>query len=439
MGEASSKGTRARAGATARGSRAGFDPIAAVEAAYRLDGGRERWLQRLAETARPGLDQGLGVQAMTYDLEAPVPVPSAVGLAGSPPGVERYVREINYQAPPDELAAILSSPTRLYSYSELAARFGGAHEDFFLEHPAPGLPPFRDWIALVVTEPGGAMLVGGLSERRVRPSRATRRRWQRIATHLSAALRLILRLEDAQREPPPEAVLAPDGRCLHAEDRARSRDARERLREAARRIDRARGRLRRRDPQEALELWRGLVDGRWSLVDRFDSDGRRFVVALRNESPHRDPRALTVRQSQVAHLVSLGLSNKEIGYALGLSESAVGTHVGAALRKLNLRRREELAAEMATREVRTSTGRVAGVELTVASRALAALPDDANLSPAEREVVRAALAGKTDAAIARARGRSPRTVANQLRSAFHKLGVSSRGELAARLNAGTDR
>ena len=53
------------------------------------------------------------------------------------------------------------------------------------------------------------------------------------------------------------------------------------------------------------------------------------------------------------------------------------------------------------------------------------------LSAAEREVVSAALHGASNNEIARQRKASIRTVANQLRSACTKLGVSGRGELAA--------
>lgn len=55
------------------------------------------------------------------------------------------------------------------------------------------------------------------------------------------------------------------------------------------------------------------------------------------------------------------------------------------------------------------------------------------LSAAEREVAGDAASGMSNAAIAKKRGRSPRTIANQLASIFRKLGVSSRAELAARL------
>jgi DNA-binding CsgD family transcriptional regulator len=55
----------------------------------------------------------------------------------------------------------------------------------------------------------------------------------------------------------------------------------------------------------------------------------------------------------------------------------------------------------------------------------------ATLTPAEREVVLLALDGHGNAAIANERGCSARTAANLLARACRKLGVRSRGELAA--------
>jgi DNA-binding NarL/FixJ family response regulator len=57
------------------------------------------------------------------------------------------------------------------------------------------------------------------------------------------------------------------------------------------------------------------------------------------------------------------------------------------------------------------------------------LPDC--LSVAEREVATAVLRGESNARIAKRRGTSVRTTANQVASVFRKLGVRSRSELAA--------
>lgn len=73
-----------------------------------------------------------------------------------------------------------------------------------------------------------------------------------------------------------------------------------------------------------------------------------------------------------------------------------------------------------------------GLEMYVLSVPLEPqLPD--TLSSSEREVILLALRGASNAEIAEERGTALQTVANQMRSAFQKLGVNSRGELAARL------
>ncbi len=120
------------------------------------------------------------------------------------------------------------------------------------------------------------------------------------------------------------------------------------LAEAVRRVDRARGLLRRTDPEEALQLWQGLVDGTWSLIDQCDSDGRRYVLARRNEPGVRDPRALTQRERGVAAFASMGHQNKFIAYLLGLSAGTVAGHLRSAQRKLGLASRAELILTFAS-------------------------------------------------------------------------------------------
>lgn len=53
----------------------------------------------------------------------------------------------------------------------------------------------------------------------------------------------------------------------------------------------------------------------------------------------------------------------------------------------------------------------------------------AALTPAERDVVSAVLAGLSNEEIGRRRGTSPRTIAKQLERIYQKMGVESRAEL----------
>ncbi|MFO7780884.1 MAG: helix-turn-helix transcriptional regulator [Spirochaetia bacterium] len=134
----------------------------------------------------------------------------------------------------------------------------------------------------------------------------------------------------------------PDGRIEDARSDARGRDARERLAQAARSIDRARSNRGPDDAREALDLWEGLVDGRWSLVEHFERDGRRYFVAYENPCDLQDPRALTPRERQVMAHIAQGDSNKWVAYQLGIREGTVAKLLERALYKLGVSNRHEL-------------------------------------------------------------------------------------------------
>jgi DNA-binding NarL/FixJ family response regulator len=73
---------------------------------------------------------------------------------------------------------------------------------------------------------------------------------------------------------------------------------------------------------------------------------------------------------------------------------------------------------------------MAGERLLVVSFPLPK-PELEPLTESEQDIARLLLEGCSNAEIAQIRGRSLRTVANQVASIFRKLGVGSRAELAA--------
>jgi len=77
-----------------------------------------------------------------------------------------------------------------------------------------------------------------------------------------------------------------------------------------------------------------------------------------------------------------------------------------------------------------------GEEFALLEWPVAARGQPARFGAAEGEVFRLLAAGLSNAEIARERGRSTRTVANQVARIFRKLGVRSRLELFALLAAG---
>jgi DNA-binding CsgD family transcriptional regulator len=179
-------------------------------------------------------------------------------------------------------------------------------------------------------------------------------RWEMLAAHLDAGHRLRRGLaargdpdDDDALPYSAEAIFDPHSyKITDAIGKASERAARVKLRQAAVAVDRARGTLRTTDPDKALQTWRALVRGRWSTVDWFDTDGRRYVLALPNSPEVTDPRGLTERERQVVAYAAMGQSNKMIGYRLGLSRSRVSLLIRGAMKKLGVRTRAHLISRV---------------------------------------------------------------------------------------------
>ena len=84
----------------------------------------------------------------------------------------------------------------------------------------------------------------------------------------------------------------------------------------------------------------------------------------------------------------------------------------------------EVPGRLAVSKIETEEGVIGIFSIDLPSAAV-----EHALTDAEREIVTALLDHQSNAEIARRRGTSVRTVANQVASIFRKLGVKSRGEL----------
>lgn len=409
-----------------------MDWLAAVEAAYALEGDDDAWLAGVVDTLAGALDRGFGVVGQVFRGTPPaVTLESVATLGGGGPELLAQVHAMTAVMPP-EAARALARPGMVGSVAALLEPAGLS--EHFRTHIAAISPGAGDLVSFCVHDAEDRLLV--FSGARPQPGPVLHAaRFARVAAHVGSGIRLRRRLVGAASlEGDGECVLSPSGRVEHAVGAAIS--ARDVLRQAVGGRERARGALRRRDADEALALWQGLVRGRWSLVDRIESDGRRFVIAHRNDARVRDPRGLTTREARVAEGLGRGQAPKEIAYELGVSPSAVLKGAARARRKLGLASLAELAAFFAPggpRE-RARIVEVAGERLAVAPLD----PDPerlAGLTAAEREVARLAMRGASNAEIAAARGTSARTVANQMQRVLRAFGVSSRAELAQRAMA----
>ena len=169
-----------------------------------------------------------------------------------------------------------------------------------------------------------------------------RRMLDAMGAHLGAALRLRRALRGAGPtgdDATTDAVVSPAGKVLDARAPI-ARQSLAALVEAVRRTERAR--LRRTSAEERLALWTALFEGRWSIVETVERDGKRTLLACRNEPETAALRRLTALEGAVAQYAALGHSYKYVAYELGISVSGVAAHLGRALRKLGLRTRAEL-------------------------------------------------------------------------------------------------
>jgi DNA-binding CsgD family transcriptional regulator len=204
--------------------------------------------------------------------------------------------------------------------------------------------------------------------------------------------------------------------------------------------------LRALSAEESAALWSHFVEARWGLVEHGERDGKRFILVRSNETPSKLPLLLARRERRVVMSAVRGSSNKSIAYELGVSPSTVASHLRRALRKLRLGSRRELVQLLGSTDGESAFGlscpeglRASRFEVGEEAYAVfeSALTDPADseltriLSEAEQDVAKRALEGKSNPEIARERGTSIRTVANQMASIFSKLGVGSRAELYA--------
>jgi DNA-binding NarL/FixJ family response regulator len=212
-------------------------------------------------------------------------------------------------------------------------------------------------------------------------------------------------------------------------------------------------------PRDAVEIWQAVVAGRWSLLEHFDSEGHRCFLTRQN-LPHAPcARALSEREVRIVAHASRGHSNKHIAYELGLCSSTVAAQLTSAQRKLGVSSRETLLHAFAVlggdildhailsepsgrstprhrdddpsiRVVRFRHNEqdYAMIQLAIAPQ----LPP--SLTVAEAEVAALVIKGLPNAAIAKQRKTSVRTVANQLRSIFAKLAVGSRRQLCSQFS-----
>lgn len=400
----------------------GASALPLINASYAPGGSDAEWMARLLALARPMLGPAGEAVGWTFRRTSRGMEPDSFS-EGTSRSLVALVRRYHALAPLAALDLVYRDGNRIDTASALAfRRFPQLQQNLLTLSGGRA----RDLLLVSSRSSGDAgVAIGALLENVSRVSAQERRRWPHIAAHMGAGLRLrtlarALATRFTLSQIPPAAW-----------ETCSWRDA---VRRAAR-IDSEPASVAR---ATTGQHWDALIDGRGSLLDRFDACGYRFVVAAMNDPAYRDPRALTERERAVADLLGSGHSSKELAFLLRIPEAAVTHCIAVTREKLGLRSRVELVGFFARDGLRRRLVEVtlAGERLLVGAYPLVDADCLAALSDCERDVVAHLAAGATNAGIASIRGSSERTIANQLQSAFRKLGVRSRAELVAKLQRG---
>jgi DNA-binding CsgD family transcriptional regulator len=408
--------------------------VLAAHAAYALDGDDSDWLARLVEVMGPLLDAGRGLVGFRWGLAPDGSVQAhEMRVAGGRAGDEEMLRELLGNLDSTRSSLAYEAPYSFKSLSEIA-RDHPTLTDLKRDRDMQRIAHDRevvDFEMLRIDEARDRGWMFSVLHPEVRAIPSPRRAlWQRVGAHIAAGARLRLQLA-APRLDEAAAVYDPaTGRLEVTERELTSAGRRRRLVEIIE-ARRAADRLADQRPLEAMELWKGLVAGRWSLLDVLDSDGRVFTILRENPLGVRSRVALSERERQAAFLVGRGHHVKLVAYELGLSPATVRAQLRTAMRKLNVEDRAGLCRLVASVSRARSATAVDELDLLALTDAPPRMPEP--LSRAEREVATLAYEGLSNAEIATRRGTSERTVANQLASVYRKLHVSSRDELVREL------
>ena len=186
-------------------------------------------------------------------------------------------------------------------------------------------------------------------------------------------------------------------------------------------------------------LWQDLISGRSVIVGSRCNAERCF---LELESSAKPAPNIPPQRLQILQRILTGSTQKVVADDLKLAVSTIAAACSYSLQRMGQQRlpsRAPLLLMLAAHAAR-------GVHLPDARKTPTPAPNrwelsverpdrklSQQLTNAERAVLGLVLEGQTHAQIARARGVSTRTVANQLALVFKKFGACGRGALVARL------
>lgn len=152
---------------------------------------------------------------------------------------------------------------------------------------------------------------------------------------------------------------------------------------------------------------------------------------------------LTQRQSPVLLLMLEGLSNRDIGRRLGLTENAVKQHVSAILQRLGVHTRKQAMARMERLRLQGSlvgdtawsgrNARKAHDQSLVPAEGPSITPEELGLTQRQGAVLIVMLEGLPNKLIARRLGLSENTVKEHVSAILQRLGLRTRMEVMSKM------
>jgi DNA-binding CsgD family transcriptional regulator len=319
-------------------------PIDVIEAAYAMDSSDSAWLESICKITEAQLGRNTGLIGFPYRIVDDGTLSGGETICiGIAPELQTVTAQLIRSLPPEYVRETYAKvPCCTASHAgdqQVREATRAAAQRFFYVYG------WKDFLVVNALDPTGHGIYMGmpLPEETSLPSRV-KTVWSRLAIHIAAGYRLRRRLASAGAEP-AEAILTPSGKIEHAEPESQSSAMQTSLREAVRTIERTRGSMRRKEPERAVAEWQGLIAARWTLLEHFESDGKRYLLARRNEPQLRlGFAAVTERERQALGYAALGHTNKLIAYEMGVTPATVGVLLHRAAAKLGTRSRAELIA-----------------------------------------------------------------------------------------------
>lgn len=316
------------------------DPFAILDAVYSISKNEGAWLEGIVNASH-AYDFGDGAAAYTATMGAAPSIKAIANQSHFPSAVVHMMAE---QMPPHYFSRA-HAPMPLTRAREFFPRVEREIElagPSFYDGVIPEFKPPEAWAVI-----GGDLGVETTTlvfhcQPGQAPSDRDRMHLDAIGAHIGSALRLraLLRSDPSADGPTVDAVISPDGRILDARGDTKERDVQAPLIEAVRRLEGAK--LRSATTEERLEIWTALVEGRWSILERVETDGKRVLLVHRNSSRSTPLHILSPHEQAVATYAALGHSFKYISYELGIPLATVAVRLKSAIRKLGLRSRGEL-------------------------------------------------------------------------------------------------